>query len=149
MARHEHIKKVLVNFLKSVPGSTVTLEPQVIRGSLRTDFRISGPAATNGGQTEYDLTIISPTSMPVNGVTGTLQTSLTDTLNAADSEKVTKYRDNTYSPFIPVVLSLGGSMNASTLRIFQHWRSHVPLWDLCVRLISLGLIRSRSMNFSF
>ena len=149
LARHEHIKKVLVNFLRSVPCTTVTLEPQVIRGSLRTDFRISGPAATTGGQTEYDLTIISPTSMPVNGVIGTSETSLTDILNAAGSEKVTKYKDNTYSPFVPVVLSLGGAMNGSTLRVFQHWRTHVPLWDLCVRLISLGLIRSRSTNFSF
>ena len=128
---------------------TVTVEPQVIRGALRTDFRISGPPANVGGQTEYDLTIISPTSMPVNRTLDSSKTTLMELLDAAGSEKVTKYKDNTYSPFVPIVISLGGSLNNSTLKVFQHWRTHVPHWDLCVRLISLGLIRSRSTNFSF
>ena len=149
LARHEYIKRVLVNFLKSVPDTTVTLEPQTVRGSLRTDFRLSGPAATVGGQTEYDLTIISPTSMPVNRSLDPSQTTLKDILDAAGSEKVVKYKNNTHSPFVPMVISLGGSLNSGTLKVFQHWRTQVPHWDLCIRLISLGLIRSRSTNFSF
>ena len=110
---------------------------------LRTDFRVAGPASFIGGHSEYDLTIVAPTSGPFTNTQDTFK----DSLGRMEREKSNKYKNITYTPFYPVVLSLGGTLSHGTEQVFKHWRSKVPQWDLLIRLISICLIRARSTYF--
>ena len=143
LARHDHIKRLLVKHIHMAPNSSVSVEPMVKDSHLRTDFRVAGPASFIGGQSEYDLTIVAPTSGPLTSTQDTFK----DSLGRMEREKSNKYKNITYTPFHPIVLSLGGTLSHGTEQVFKHWRSKVPQWDLLIRLISIGLIRARSTYF--
>ena len=152
LARHEYIKSLLIRYLRA-SGSSVTPEPTVKNGKLRTDFRVAGIAATNGGTTEYDLAIISPlyqpSYVPITPERPSPSSIFAAILNTMEREKQGKYQHRTHSPFVPLVLSLGGTVGPLLEQTFKTWRPLIPQFDLLTRLISIGLIRARSANFDF
>ena len=152
LARHEYVKSLLIRYIRA-SGSSVTPEPTVKNGKLRTDFRVAGTAATNGGTTEYDLAIISPlyqpSYVPIVPERPSPSSNFAAILNTMEREKQGKYQHRTHSPFVPLVLSLGGTVGPLLEQTFKTWRPLIPQFDLLIRLISIGLIRARSTNFNF
>ena len=152
LARHEYIKNLLIRHIESAPNTKVLPEPMTKDGNSRTDFRITGPPSFTGGQSEYDLSITAPTAQYKTGSKSQQQTlqpvnRYRSQLATIEHEKVSKYTGKTYSPFRPVVMSLGGTLASDTEDIFKHWRKHVPHWDILNRRIAIGLVKARSTYF--
>ncbi|TIA76803.1 hypothetical protein E3P98_04187, partial [Wallemia ichthyophaga] len=105
-ARHEHIKRLLLKHLASVPNNTITSEPTTKNSHRRTDFRIGGSCSKVGGASEYDLTIIAPTA-DYKGSRGDIQRCTTaegryrKELEFYEHEKELKYKGITHTPFYP------------------------------------------------
>jgi hypothetical protein len=145
LARHEMVKKVVMATLESIPDVSVEAEPVVPGSNLRTDFRVSGSAATTGGRSEYDLTIVSLASAEAVGL------SVEEYLDRVRREKEAKYRGKTATPFHPVVMSSGGAMEAKTWEILQHWSKVLSPGQLSylIKRISCILVKSRAKVFKF
>ena len=152
LRRHEHIKELLIKHLRMAPNTQVLSEPMTKDNNSRTDIRVSGETSAAGGQSEYDLSITAPTadykiSRQDLDTTSTPAQRFRIQLAGIEREKFNKYKEKTYTPFRPLVLSAGGTLAQGTENIFKHWRSKVPHWDLLNRRISIGLIRARSTYF--
>jgi hypothetical protein len=163
LARHERVKKTLVHHLRAVPDTVVLPEPLVPGTQLRTDFRVTGAASPIGVASELDLTIVAPASaqalatvarLTAHAPPTTLQEA-TATLAAhlADvaERKVRKYSGRTATPFVPLVLSAGGTVaGGASSRAFAHWRKCSPQpFPFLASSISLQLVRCRARFFAF
>jgi hypothetical protein len=145
LARHEIIKYAITSALGSTTGASVEVEPSVPGSNLRTDFRVSGATATTGGQSEYDLTVVSLASAEAAG------SSTSDYLARIRQEKIAKYGGRTATPFHPLVLSSGGIAEERTLGIFKKWSRQLSLghFNYLVKRISCILVQSRARVFAF
>jgi hypothetical protein len=145
LARHEILKHTIMSVLKSVAGATVEAEPFVPGSNLRTDFRVSGRAATTGGRSEYDLTVVSLAAA------GARNQSVAEYLESIRKEKVAKYGGKTATPFHPVVMSSGGALEKQTLEVFKGWNKHLSPGQMnyLIRKISCILVKSRAKVFKF
>jgi hypothetical protein len=145
LARHELVKHALMNTLDTIAETTVEAEPLVPGSNLRTDFRVSGQAATTGGRSEYDLTIVSLAAAGRSGQ------SVSDYLESVRMEKMAKYSSRTATPFHPVVLGSGGAIESKSLEILKGWNKLLSLgqMDHLLRKISCILVRSRAKVFKF
>ncbi|TIA93794.1 hypothetical protein E3P96_04159 [Wallemia ichthyophaga] len=153
-ARHEHIKRLLLKHLASVPNNTITSEPTTKNSHRRTDFRIGGSCSKVGGASEYDLTIIAPTA-DYKGSRGDIQRCTTaegryrKELEFYEHEKELKYKGITHTPFYPLVFSAGGALTDKSKELFLHWKKHIKYFGTLVRHISVGLVRARAAYFTF
>ena len=153
-ARHEHIKRLLLKHLQSVPNNSITSEPTTKNSHRRTDFRIGGSCSMVGGASEYDLTIIAPTA-DYKGSRGEIQRYTTaegrykKELVFYEHEKELKYRGITHTPFYPLVFSAGGTLTDKSKELFLHWKKHIKYFGTLVRHISVGLVRARAAFFTF
>jgi hypothetical protein len=162
LARHEIVKKVLVSHLRSVEGCTVEVEPMVPGSGLRTDFRVTGPAAHSGVASEYDLTIVAPTSVdalrfPARVTASSSSTPLQDVvrktlrsyLTDVSEAKRKKYDGRTVSRFAPLAMTSGGTLSRSSRIVFAHWRSLSPApFPFLLSHLSVLLVRARAENFN-
>lgn len=170
LARHEVVKKAFSKTLSTVPDTRVTLEPYVANSQMRTDFKISGTAATGGGNAEYDVTVVSVSSVKSSRTTvreaRLRELGLTDQddslvkrahqdvqLILADKEEVKKrkYAMVASSPFYPVAMSLGGTLGPATRKVMEEWKIHLGLdaYSNLQRRLSIILLRGRTQFFTF
>lgn len=162
VARHEMIKKTLAWAISTESRSSVRLEPGVTSrdSRMRTDLEISGPAATHGSKTCYDLTIRAPTSTmmlnrPASSVLEQYETRIdkarTEMKMALDAMHVEKERiyAERVAPthFEAIVFSLGGTIGGRTQVLIDHWRRTVPIFSNAMERISLTLLRARCEHF--
>jgi hypothetical protein len=131
--------------------------------SMRTDFRITGPAAPAGVASEFDLTIVAPTSVdalrvPARVTATSSSTPIQDAVRArllaylreVQAAKLKKYKDRTATRFIPLAMTSGGTLAPRARLAFNHWRSlsHTPFPFLLSHL-SMLLVRARAEHFRF
>jgi hypothetical protein len=157
LARHEVVKKSLMRHLSSIPQVAITPEPPVPDSNMRTDFRITGVASPLGVSSELDLTIVAPTSaqalasapLSITSFHGAQQ-QLQKHLQLIANEKNTKYSGKTATPFLPLVISSGGTMGQDAKRAFELWKQVSPSpFPFLKTHISLLLLRARAKFFSF
>ena len=174
VARHEHVKGLLLRHLGAIAGTRVSLEPFVPGSHQRTDLRVTGPGSFGGPVSEYDISVVSaatlagrdpvaradlaglPSAFLPTGVsadvaprTAVASASLLNQLTIIENQKRAKYEGRTSAPFFPVVLSTGGTLSPSTVSLFAHWRGLMPRYGLFSRLLSLSLVRARARFFAF
>jgi hypothetical protein len=162
LVRHERVKTSLVHHLSKIPDTTVTVEPAVPGTQLRTDFRVTGAASSVGVASEFDLTIVAPTSSQalasaarVSAPSSTTPfqdavTGLSRHLEVIAEEKVSKYSGRTLTPFVPLVISAGGTLARKSVDAFAHWRKSSPEpFPFLASAISLTLVRCRARHFQF
>ena len=163
LARHEVVKKTLVAHLRSIPGVVVDVEPMVPGTGLRTDFRVTGPAAHVGVSVELDLTIVAPTSVdalrvPVSVSASPSTTMVQDAarkrlgayLQKVQDDKRQKYGGRTVARFSPLAMTSGGTLGPSSRRIFEHWRSlSTAPHPFLLSHLSVLLVRARAEHFRF
>ena len=127
---------------------------------MRTDLEISGPAATHGEKTCYDLSIRAPTSAlmlnrPASSALEQYETRIDQAriemkaaLDTVSVEKANMYRDRVApTEFQAIVFSLGGTIGGRTQALIDHWRQTVPIFSNAMEKISLTLLRSRCQYF--
>jgi hypothetical protein len=163
LARHEVVKKTLVSHLRSVDNTLVHVEPFVPGTDMRTDFRVSGPAAPSGTSAEFDLTIVAPTSVdalrvPIRVsahcsnkfIQGAVKDRLVTYLRDVSDAKRRKYGGKTASRFVPLAMTSGGTLSSASLSTFKHWRS-LPgaTFPFLLSHLSVLLVRARAEHFRF
>lgn len=174
VAKHEVAKKLLATHLKGINDTEITLEVFVPGSELRTDLRLTGPGSFGSPVSEYDLTIVSASTLAGREpapfapgakvpsaflpapfkpedcpATSAASLSLLHQLNFTEAEKRAKYAQVTASPFHPIVISTGGTLSPSTIPIFAHWAGLMPTYSNFSRLLSLCLLRGRARFFAF
>lgn len=166
LARHERLKKLFLGVLGSLPRTTVVSEPAARQlpgraaDHCRTDFRVKGPPA-QGGQQEYDLTIVSFASQDsqaacsrvINdqaiGATASPEALAQAALSVAARKKVTKYFGRTETPFAPLVFSTGGVVEDGTLDVLMHWRDALGPYGYNLLMCRVCILLQRARNFTF
>lgn len=167
LARHEQLKKIFIQTLSQAARTTVTNEPALTRrdgdDSLingRTDFRVRGSAA-QGGQTEYDLTIISVGSQASRAAVNkylaeTAPRPGPDPIAAAQAAlvvaakaKEAKYRNRTLVPFKPLAMTTGGCLEAGAHETFMHWQETIGSYAFGMMLNRVSILLQRARTHTF
>lgn len=175
--RHEHIKFLLLRFLKRVKNGQAVAEPlaigrRTVQGTIqytddsrrRGDLRIIGPAALDGQASELDITVTS-----IHTALGTRQhrtaaikklraekgawqaaaEGIRQTLDVKAQDKIRQYESILANDFYPLAFSAGGVQHATTERCFKHWSDKIPSFRYMMQLISVHLLRARAGSFCF
>ncbi|KAK0531122.1 hypothetical protein OC834_003076 [Tilletia horrida] len=137
-------------------------EPQIPDTAKRADIRINGTAAPRGVLTEYDLTIISPTTAEANAITNSsdvqelvgagrmeeaARLSLKRMMAKAAGRKEDHYQHLMEDGFIPLVLTADGVEDELVTATFKHWRSVIPTFSYTLNLIAAALIKMRAISW--
>ena len=74
-----------------------------------------------------------------------LQSSLEMVVNTKNKS----YLGKTDTPFLPLVMSSGGTLSPGANDVFNHWRKTVPTFEKMVKAISIILVRATAKHFDF
>lgn len=135
---------------------------QAARDSCRMDLRVTGKAA-QGAEQAYDLTFVSLASKYSSTAISRATSSLDpDTVPKPDllvqaalaseaQEKIRRYAHRSTAPFLPLVVSTGGYVEAKTFEVFEHWKevAGAYAYNTMAMNVSLLLERSRCTTFRF
>lgn len=156
------IKKLLIRHLSKYPDTTVVAEPPIPgKPSMRTDFRVTGPPSVKGASSEYDVTVVSPSSQLAQAQIrqlaapspkpSTAAKSVLDSFLTVKAEKKNKmYAHCSATPFVPLVMSLGGTLGKDFESAMKHWKSTSPSpFPYLKSCLSLTLVRTRAEYFNF
>lgn len=152
LARHEAVKLLLVNAIRTCPDSQVQVEPTVPGTSDRTDFRWTSPYAPNGSSMEFDVTISTPAAPSAlaswrNIADG--KGALRQWISELETRKQNRYASAAQTEFCPLVLLAGGTTNRGLTALLSALRlADVNVGHLKC-LLSLTLVRLRAMCFRF
>lgn len=172
--RHNLLVQALARFLRSVPGTSIALEPPIEGSpSLRNDLRITSLStsriastdidlsvvamATSLGEVDYVTPVVSRTAMAAATKTAAFQdlplASALDVQRALlpryrlKLHKVNQFPDYaSHHNFRPLVLSAGGILEDSALSLLRSWFPAAGVWAK-TRLwkeLSLVILRCRA-----
>jgi hypothetical protein len=156
VARHEGAKRIMGQALASTPGTRVRLEPLGHQTSRRNNIQaitLLGSQATGLANAEYDLTVVSLASKEARSTSLPEQDNnpprlVNKYLDSVADHKV-RHRPRSNLPFHPIVLSLGGMMNGSTIKVFASWKPVMTrgTYNLMLKRLSLCLLQARVRSF--
>ena len=153
-ARHEHVKKLIADFLQW-HGCKVQLEESTTRGNRsRTDFTVKDAGMAAGITGEFDLTIRSLGSDNAERAHTRLDTStgtpksrtshgISTFVAQVEEEKRKKYTRTAYT-FTPLVISGGGILGPAFSKWLDKLRLKVGPVGPLLADISLALVRARA-----
>ena len=131
-------------------------------GQNRSDMRVTGPAAPNGGLVEYDLTCVSVHTleaqqrhtaregkevMAEHGFSEGVRKAVRMHMDWKAERKVKKYTGIITEAFMPLVVTLEGAMTRETTATFKHWRSMCASWSMVQSTISCILLWTRAETY--